>query len=122
MLLFVGATGRMGKSLNRNLNMLEKIRDHFFSITVPILALVFLLLGLLAECKADTLYVGAKSHHFAPVDDDVKRESHALLMYEHSSGWMGGYWRNSYDRETPTVLGTTTTCGRPLTKESQICL
>jgi len=65
--------------------------------------LVLALVSFSPECKADTLYLGAKSHHFNPVDDNIVRESHALVVYEHSSGWMGGYWRNSYDKDTFTL-------------------
>lgn len=45
-----------------------------------------------------TLYVGQLSHHFGD-PDDVVREKHPLIIYE-QNGWMGGYWRNSYDRDT----------------------
>ena len=49
---------------------------------------------------ASTLYFGQKSWHWNKVD--IKRESHALVIYERQ-GWYGGYWRNSYDKHTFAV-------------------
>lgn len=71
-----------------------------------IVVLFFCLAFVLAstdECKADTLYLGQKSHHFNPVGRGIVRESHALAIYEHSSGWMVGYWRNSYNNDSYAV-------------------
>lgn len=56
-------------------------------------------LTLSISCNAqDILYLGQISHHHGE-PEEVVREKHALIIYE-SNGWMGGYWRNSYDRDT----------------------
>lgn len=91
----------------------ERKRDKMASLVIGFDVLLYggcilvfiiaLCLVFSSECKADTLYLGQKSHHFNPVGEDIVRESHALVVYEHSSGWMGGYWRNSYDRDTYSV-------------------
>lgn len=65
--------------------------------------LVALLFCLSTPCWADTLYLGAKSHHFDPVGDGITRESHALIIYENDDGWMGGYWRNSFNKDTYAI-------------------
>lgn len=74
-----------------------------FVICYIVFLIAVLFLFPTSSCKADTLYLGQKSHHFDPVGDGIVRESHALVIYEHSSGWMVGYWRNSYDRDSYAV-------------------
>lgn len=53
--------------------------------------------------KADTLYVWQHSKHFPPVGKDIVREDHPLLIYENDRGWMAGYWRNSFNKDTFAV-------------------
>ena len=49
---------------------------------------------------ADKLYVGQLTYHFDKEDTQVTNESHELLIYQHDSGWVGGYFKNSYDKDT----------------------
>lgn len=73
----------------------------FFKILLFVIAIV---LTVVYSCaKADTVYLGQKSHHFKPVGKGITRESHSLLIYENEDGWMAGYWRNSFNKDTFAV-------------------
>lgn len=52
-----------------------------------------------APAFADKLYLGQLTRHISK-SQNITNESHELLIYEHSSGWGGGYFKNSYDRDT----------------------
>lgn len=53
---------------------------------------------------SETIYFLQKSHHVScsPGEDGclIKRESHALLIYENNHRYMMGYWRNSLDKDS----------------------
>ena len=52
---------------------------------------------------ADTLYIGALSHHTHKTEA-IKREKHPLLIYEKDGGLMVGYFKNSFDKDA-FILG-----------------
>lgn len=64
--------------------------------------LIIVLLLLSFNVDGGTLYLGQKSYHF-DIHEKIKRESHSLLIYENNSGYMAGYWRNSYDKDTFSI-------------------
>lgn len=68
-----------------------------FLISVAIC--VFCLVVSFAANAEESIYIGQISHHYNP-NNDVKRESHPLLLFETKDNIMYGYWRNSYNRDT----------------------
>ena len=78
--------------------MNQIFKNPVFSIFIFIM---FLLEFVAIRANADSVYVGAWSHHFSETPG-LKNSNHNLIAYEHK-GYIAGYLVNSFDDEVYIV-------------------